>query len=268
MNNYYINGLNPIITGKDRLYEYKNFCERIMLIKSSCRLPPPTQYPFLKHRMKKRQMEMDRQKEIKYGNDLIVKKLREMSNKPTKYNPLSMKFGKHPGSQRFSKTSNKQIEIDRSNQYLKEKIKKIKNGKGFYNTEDSLNRYIKLKKIEDNICSNSRFRNLFIDVITPHTYEKRVLKIFENDKKNNINMFNKTNYGKWNKNLNGTRNLKRNISNNSKISIEREILPDITNNTTNNFYNSNYGEDKNDNKFFDNTDDEEKNNKSLEEEKN
>ena len=51
MNNYLINGLNPIIDGKDRLYDYKNFCERIFLIKSSCKMPPPTQYPFLKYRM-------------------------------------------------------------------------------------------------------------------------------------------------------------------------------------------------------------------------
>ena len=268
MNNYLINGLNPIIDGKDRLYDYKNFCERIFLIKSSCKLPPPTQYPFLKYRMKKKQMEKDRQKEIQYGNDLIVKKLREMSNKPTKYNPLSMKFAKHPGSQRFSKTSNKQIEIDRSNQYLKDKIRKIKSGKGFYNTEDSMNRYIKLKKIENNICLNSRFRNFFIDVVTPHTYEKRIRNLFNEKDRKDVNMFNRTNYSGWNSNLKNNelgRNKKRNKSNNSKIEIEREFLPDISNNATNDFYNTNEEEK---NYYSTNNYDKIKTKKELEEEEN
>ena len=52
---------------RDKLYEYKRFCERIATSKTRCHPPPPIEYPFLKHRMKKHQMEKEKQEDIEYN---------------------------------------------------------------------------------------------------------------------------------------------------------------------------------------------------------
>jgi len=45
---------------RDKFYDYKKFCERISLAKSNCHPPPPPEYPFLRDRQKKHEMENER----------------------------------------------------------------------------------------------------------------------------------------------------------------------------------------------------------------
>lgn len=44
-------------TNKDQLYQYQHFCERLMLAKGSCLPKPPSEFKFLKTRMKKKMMQ-------------------------------------------------------------------------------------------------------------------------------------------------------------------------------------------------------------------
>lgn len=105
--------------------------------------------------------------------ELLLNKMREMNKKPQKYHPLSQKFYPHPTSLRFSQKSNKQFELDKSNQYLK---KRVQTAKGSYSCKKSLDDYEKIKYYESQILKNSRFYNPFLNYVTPHTFEKKLAK--------------------------------------------------------------------------------------------
>lgn len=52
-----IMSMNRFCDHADRFKEYQLYCERMALSKTSCHPPPPKEYPFLKHRAKKKMME-------------------------------------------------------------------------------------------------------------------------------------------------------------------------------------------------------------------
>jgi len=164
---------------RDRIWDTKLYYERMALAKASTNPPPPKEYLFLKYKMLKRQMQKDEQANIDYGNNLVLSKIREKYKKPGQYHPDSMKFFPHPSSLRFSAAGHKQFEIDKSNEYLKGRINRIKSGKSMYNSGVSLKKYEKLKKIEDNICNNSRYTNINLCFVTPRLYQKRLYKLIE-----------------------------------------------------------------------------------------
>ena len=164
---------------RDRIWDTKLYYERMALAKASTNPPPPKEYLFLKYKMLKKQMQKDEQANIDYGNNLVLTKIREKYKKPGQYHPDSIKFFPHPTSLRFSAAGHKQFEINKSNEYLKGRINKIKIGKSIYNSEASLKKYERLKKIEDNICKNSRYRNINLCFVTPRQYERRLYKLIE-----------------------------------------------------------------------------------------
>ena len=132
---------------RDRICDTKLYYQRIALAKASTNPPPPKEYLFLKYKMLKKQMQKDEEANIRHGNNLVLNKIREKYKKPGQYHPDSMKFFPHPSSLRFSAAGHKQFEIDKSNEYLNGRIKKIKNGKSVYNCSDSLSKYERLVKI-------------------------------------------------------------------------------------------------------------------------
>ena len=89
---------------RDKLYEYKQFCERIASSKSKYHSPPPKQFPFLKQREKKKQMEKERLDDIKYNQNLLITKLKTMYNKHNKYHPANMKFLSLPPSLKLQRS--------------------------------------------------------------------------------------------------------------------------------------------------------------------
>ena len=76
----------------EKLYEYKRYCERLSLVKSKYNLSPPPDYPFLRIRQKKREMEREKQKDIKYTKDILLKKCISMFKKKNQYHPSNLKF--------------------------------------------------------------------------------------------------------------------------------------------------------------------------------
>jgi len=164
---------------RDKLYEYKKFCERIATCKSKCHPPPPIQYPFLNHRMKKRQMEKEKQEDIEYNKNLLIKKYKSMYKNHNKYHPSNLHFLSHPPSLKFSSATQKYYELVHQNTYLGNKIKQIQNGIGNYNSDISLRQYKKAKEIGNKIAASSKYKNMLLNIISPFTYEKRLNKLLE-----------------------------------------------------------------------------------------
>ena len=226
---------------RDRLYEYKRFCERIATSKSRCHPPPPIEYPFLKHRMKKHQMEKERQEDIEYNKNLLIKKYKSMYKNHNNYHPSNLHFLSLPPSLKFSLGTQQYYELVHQNNYLGNKIKQIQNSIGNYNSERNIKQYKKAKELGDKIAERSKYKNMLLNLISPFTYEKRLNKLLENKKniKKKLTItakpkFYNTTRGFYrpisqkNNNL-SDRNERTNIvSNDKKIIIERENMMTTT----------------------------------------
>ena len=167
---------------RDRLYEYKRFCERIATSKSRCHPPPPIEYPFLKHRMKKRQMEKERQEDIEYNKNLLIKKYKSMYKNHNNYHPSNLHFLSLPPSLKFSLGTQQYYELVHQNNYLGNKIKQIQNSIGNYNSERNIKEYKRAKELGDKIAERSKYKNMLLNLISPFTYEKRLNKLLDNKK--------------------------------------------------------------------------------------
>ena len=111
---------------------------------------------------------------------LLLNKMRLMNKKPQQYHPKSQKFFPHPPSLRFSETSHKQFEIDKSNEYL---YGRISTAKGSYTADKQLQSYERSKYYESQILKNSKYANPFLNYVTPHTYEKKLYKYILSENK-------------------------------------------------------------------------------------
>ena len=224
---------------RDKLYEYKRFCERIATSKSRCHPPPPIEYPFLKHRMKKHQMEKEKQEDIEYNKNLLIKKYKSMYKNHNNYHPSNLHFLSLPPSLIFSLGTQQYYELVHQNNYLGNKIKQIQNGTGNYNSERNIKEYKKAKELGDKIAERSKYKNMLLNLISPFTYEKRLNKLLE--KKKNVKKrctitarpkFYNTARGfyrpKPKKILNDTKERDSFISNDKKIVIERENMMTTT----------------------------------------
>ena len=233
---------------RDKFYEYKRFCERIATSKSKCHPPPPKIYPFLTLRMKKHQMEKEKQEDIEYNKNLLIKKYKSMYKNHNKYHPSNMHFLTLPPSLKFSPGTQYHYELVNQNIYLGNKIKKIQNGIGKYNCNKTLEEYKKSKELSNKIAERSKYKNLLLNVISPFTYEKRLNKLFEKKKlekrfsstKLKPKLFNNTVIGFYPtkklreiNDLNEKNNKTSNFENEKKIIIERENMNSTTNNDTN-----------------------------------
>ena len=171
---------------RDKLYDYKKFCERIALVKSNCNPKSPPEFPFLKERPKKKEMENEKKKEIENCKDLLYQKYQYMYKNHNKYHPSNLKFQPHPPSQKLSQCTPEYYEMFKDNKYLGEKIKKVQSSHGYYNCEKNLSEYKKLKSIRDaRLKSSKHNKNILLNLVTPLTYEKRLKKVLDRKKREN-----------------------------------------------------------------------------------
>ena len=233
---------------RDKKYDYQKFCERIVTSKSRCNPPPPIEYPFLRTRQKKHQMEKEKKEEIDYNKTLLIKKYKSMYKKHNKYHPSNLHFLSLPPSLKFSSFTQKYYEFVRQNTYLGNKIKEIQKSPGNYNKEKNLEEYKKAKIIGDKLVQSSKYKNMLLNLISPFTYEKRLNKLIANCKKRKLNKFWKpqfynTETGFFNKkkhdiiNNNNfypdyTTNMTENSDFRNKIIIERENMGATTKDET------------------------------------
>lgn len=200
---------------KDKKYEYQRFCERIATSKSRYSPPPFIDYPFLRKRQKKHQMEKEKQEDIEYTKLLLLKKYKSMYKKHNQYHPSNLHFLSLPPSLKFSIHAQNTYELIKQNNYLGNKILKIQNTPGAYNSERTIQAYKKSKKIGDNIAENSKYKNMLLNLITPFTYEKRLNHLIEMNRKKkriklNIDKLNKTGKGFFINKMNKIRNFSDN----------------------------------------------------------
>jgi len=176
---------------RDKKYDYQKFCERIVTSKSRCNPPPPPEYPFLKTRQKKRQMEKEKQEEIDYNKTLLIKKYKSMYRKHNKYHPANMHFLSLPPSLKFSSFTQNYYEFVKQNNYLGNKIKEIQKSPGNYNKQKNLEEYKKARLIGDKLVQSSKYKNMLLNLISPFTYEKRLNKLIESNKNKKMNKISK-----------------------------------------------------------------------------
>ena len=184
MNENLIN--NRPVYYKEKIDDYKKFCERICLVKSNCNPKPPQDYPFLRYRLKKKVMEKERQENIDYNIQLLLKKYKSMYKNHNKYHPSNIKFQPHPSSLKFSTGRPQYYELVNNNIYLGNKIKQIQKSNGLYNSQKSIDHYKKMKKIGEKFTENSLYGKQLLNLVTPLTYEKRLNRVL-GDYKNKSN---------------------------------------------------------------------------------
>jgi len=190
---------------RDKLYDYKKFCERIALVKSRYSNIPINEYPFLRMRQKKHEMEKEKQKEIDYTKDLLLKKYQYMYKHHNLYHPSKLKFQPHPSSLKLSKCTPKYYDLYHNNKYMGNKLKEVQSKIGYYNCAKSLGHYKKLKYLRDELLKRSKFNNnILLHLVTPDIYEKRInqiltdrsqgkIKIYKNIMNNDKNVYLNTN---------------------------------------------------------------------------
>ena len=230
---------------RDKKYDYQKFCERIVTSRSRYAPPPPLEFPFLKTRLKKHQMEKEKQEDIEYNKALLLKKYKSMYKKHNKYHPSNLHFLSLPPSLKFSSFTQKYYEFIKQNNYLGNKIKQIQKSPGTYNKTKNLEEYKKAKIIGDKLVESSKYKNLLLNLISPFTYEKRLNKLIESNKNKKMKKFDKPKFYNTEKgffkkkmvkqksNENDYFNLNRiNFTDNSevknKIIIERENMNNMT----------------------------------------
>ena len=227
---------------RDKLYEYKRFCERIATSKTRCHPPPPIEYPFLKHRMKKHQMEKEKQDDIEYNKNLLIKKYKSMYKNHNNYHPSNLHFLSLPPSLKFSSGTQYYYELVHQNNYLGNKIKQIQNGIGNYNSDKNIKEYKKAKELGDKIAEKSKYKNMLLNLISPFTYEKRLNKLLEKKKKEKKNFtmkakpkfyntargFYRANKNNDLSNIKEKESITSNFENEKKIVIERENMMTTT----------------------------------------
>lgn len=191
---------------RDKFYDYKKFCERIVQVRSKCHPPPPPVYPFLKERQKKKQMESEKKYEINFTKDLLIKKYKSMYKNHNKYHPSNLIFKPHPSSLYFSTGRPEYYELCNNNNYLGKKLLQIQSAKGRYNCSNSLKHYGEMRQIGDRLEKSCKYYNQCLDLITPHTYEKRLHRLLTGRSTKGSRKFNGLN-GKGNKNKKNNLNL-------------------------------------------------------------
>ena len=234
---------------RDKQYDYQKFCERIATSKSRYNPTPPPEYPFLRSRQKKHQMEKEKQEDIDYNNILLIKKYKSMYKKHNKYHPSNLHFLSLPPSLKFSSFTQNYYEFIRQNNYLGNKIKEIQKSPGNYNKDKNMKEYQKSKTIGDKLVQSSKYKNMLLNLISPFTYEKRLNKLLEKKQFNKrlspaitkpkFNNFNNTMSGFYHdKKINNLddyyskENNKTVDENEKKIVIERENMMSTTNGET------------------------------------
>ena len=124
-------------------------------------------------------MEKEKQENIEYNKNLLIKKYKSMYKKHNNYHPSNLKITPIPPSLKFSSGTQNYYELLHQNLYLGNKIKQIQSGTGNYNCNRYLKDYQKWKELGNKIASRSKYKNKLVDLISPLAYEKRLNKMIE-----------------------------------------------------------------------------------------
>lgn len=155
-----IKSSNRILNYYFKTREQNQHLERLITIRPVIDKSSPYKPIFLDKRLTKKELEVEKQKEIDDINNLIRQNIAETFTKPSKYNSQLLSPKKYSAFQKdvhvYSKTKKKK-DIKKSNDKLKERINNIK---GYYSTKKLLKqareedeykmRICKMKSVIDN----------------------------------------------------------------------------------------------------------------------
>lgn len=127
---------NRIVNFHNKIKEQRLHLERLVTMKPVIDIAEPYKPSFLKTRLKKEQMEEEKQNVIDYENTLLHNKIVEAKIKPGYYNAEVLSPKRYPAFDKKKHTyakAKKEFDIDVSNYRLKYRIAKIK---GYYDNKE------------------------------------------------------------------------------------------------------------------------------------
>ena len=235
---------------QDKIREQRLHLERLFNMQPVIIDNPPFVPKFLQTRLKKEEIEKERQNKIFYENMLLTKKIAEVELKPSYYNSKKLHPKIYPAFKnkknfRYNEIK-KQEDIDKSNFNLLYRITELKSN---YDAKKFYEMSKKDKKYKNNISKAKTNQNPYLNFETPEEF-KRKLEIqlenelfWENNNNRNVNHRPKSGFtGRSNKtttkctttvNNNNTNYLNSNNNNNNVNNVKTS---DNNNNNNVNVY--------------------------------
>ena len=179
---------------QDKIREQRLHLERLFNMQPVIIDNPPFVPKFLQTRLKKEEIEKERQNKIFYENMLLTKKIAEVELKPSYYNSKKLHPKIYPAFKnkknfRYNEIK-KQEDIDKSNFNLLYRITELKSN---YDAKKFYEMSKKDKKYKNNISKAKTNQNPYLNFETPEEF-KRKLEIqlenelfWENNKNRNVN---------------------------------------------------------------------------------
>ena len=167
---------------QDKIREQRLHLERLFNMQPVIIDNPPFVPKFLQTRLKKEEIEKERQNKIFYENMLLTKKIAEVELKPSYYNSKKLHPKIYPA---FKNKKNfryheikKQEDIDKSNFNLLYRITELKSNydaKKFYEISK------KDKKYKNNISKAKSVQNPYLNFETPEEFKRKLEIQLENE---------------------------------------------------------------------------------------
>ncbi len=100
----------------EKIREHKMHLERLVTTKSALDVKEPLKPAFLVHKAKKEKMEQEKQMKIYYENNVLVKKIIDITNKPSPYNVVSLQVQRCPAYDKtYYQVKKKKLDLDKEN---------------------------------------------------------------------------------------------------------------------------------------------------------
>ncbi len=135
----------------EKIKEQKMHLERLITSKSTMSMEEPMKPSFLYTRSKKEQIEKEKRTKIDYENGVLVKKIVEITNKPSPYNIERCRIPRCPAFDKntYAYVKNKKkYDIDVDNLKL---YKRLVSAKPYYRTHEVVKDHVKSKYLQSQI---------------------------------------------------------------------------------------------------------------------
>ena len=238
---------------QDKIREQRLHLERLFNMQPVIIDNPPFVPKFLQTRLKKEEIEKERQNKIFYENMLLTKKIAEVELKPSYYNSKKLHPKIYPAFKnkknfRYNEIK-KQEDIDKSNFNLLYRITELKSN---YDAKKFYEMSKKDKKYKNNISKAKSNQNPYLNFETPEEFKRKLEIQLENElfwenNNRNVNHRPKSGFtGRSNKtttkctttvnNNNNTNYLNSNNNNNNNNNVNNVKTSDNNNNNNVNVY--------------------------------
>jgi len=178
----------------NKIKEHKMHLERLVTAKSTLDVKEPMKPTFLIHNAKKEKMEEERQMKIYYENHKIVRKIIDITKKPSPYNIQVCQVQRCPAFDKTTFQKNKmKYDIDVDNMKL---YKRLVSAQPYYKTDEVIKDHIKNKYFESMISQTKSI--LFIETFflgnknpslhfeTPENFKRRLENFISYQNNNNV----------------------------------------------------------------------------------